>query len=211
MSNFKVRVNGLLGGGPLKWSMGYNLQSTALIATVASTFDAAVGTLWTTAANGIQNFTHTDVTVVNTTVYQVNNSWLTTGKVVTPHAIAGTDVNVTPHYMLSGFVFMNNSASVFKSFRGHMKLPPFASDTMAAGLLTNSVVTSLETVFQAFFNSMKGLAGYLAVSYNRKPNRLGDPAFTVHQLNQFTVTNKIGAQEQRQDKQLSTFSASGTM
>lgn len=210
MSNYKLRCNGLLGG-TLKWSMGYNIVSTAALATVASTFDTAIGTLWTTATNGLQNFTHTDVTVVNTTVYQVNNIWFTTNKAVTAHAIAGTDANTTPHYSLAAFVFMNSTNAQGKSYRGHIKMPPFANDTMAAGLLTAGVVTSLTTVWQAFFTTMKGLAGYSVVSYNRKPNKALDVAFTQHQLTAFTIPNKIGSNEQRADKQLATNSGTGTL
>lgn len=210
MPNYKLRCNGLLGG-TFKWSMGYNILSTAALATVASTFDTAIGTLFTTATNGIQNFIHTDVTVVNTTVYQTGTTWLTTAKQVTAHAIAGTDANVTPHYSLAAFVFLDSTSNNGKSYRGHIKMPPFANDTMAAGLLNAGVVTSLGTVWQAFFTTMKGLAGYQAVSYNRKPNKLGDPAFTPHQLSAFTIANKVGSQEQRQDKQLATNSTTGTL
>jgi len=210
MANYKARVNGLLGTS-LKWSMGYKFASTAALATVASTFDGAVGTLWTDATNGIQKFTHTDVTVTNTTVYLLNSSWISTQKTTTPHAIAGTDVNTTPHYGLAPFVFMFSSAAQGKSFRGHMKLPPFANDTMAAGLLTNAVVTSLETVFAAFFTTMKGLSGYQVVSYNRRTNKVGDVPFTQHVLTSFTIPNLVGTQEQRYDKQLATFSASGSL
>ena len=210
MPNYKLRVNGLLGG-TFKWSMGYNILSTAALATVASTFDTALGTLWTTATNGIENFCHTDVTVVNTTVYQVNTQWRVTNKTVTAHALAGTDANVTPHYSLSGYVFMNSTSNNGKSYRGHIKMPPFANDTMAAGLLNAGVVTSLTTVWQAFFTTMKGLAGYEVVSYNRLPNKLGDAAFTPHQLSAFQIPNKIGSEEQRDDKQLATSFGTGTL
>jgi len=210
MPNYKLRVNGLLGGA-FKWSMGYNILSTAALATVASTFDTAFGTLWTTATNGIENFCHTDVTVVNTTVYQVSTLWITQSKAVTAHALAGTDVAVTPHYSLSAFVFMNSTSNNGRSYRGHIKMPPFASDTMAAGLLNAGVVTSLGTVWQAFFTTMKGLAGYEVVSVNRKPNKLGDPIFTPHQLTAFTISNKVGSNEQRHDKQLATNSTTGTL
>src|SRR5215472_217312 len=159
MANFRLRVNGLLNAS-LKWSMGYDIISTAALATVASTFDTAVGTLWTTAVNGIQQLSASDVTVVNTTVYQTNASWITTAKTLTPHAIAGAHGTVTTDYGSSPFVFMNNPANDSRSFRGHIKLPPLTQDQYLNGLLINAAVTSLNTVFQAFFTTMKGLAGY---------------------------------------------------
>lgn len=210
MTNFKLRVNGLLAGS-LRWSMGYNCVSTAALATVASTFDTAVGTLWTTAVNGIQVLTNADVTVVNTTVYQVNQNWRSVSKQVTAHAIAGTDANPTTDYAQSPYVFMFSGVANTKSFRGHIKMPPLAEDQMLNGQLKAATVTSLKTVWQAFFTSMDALAGYQVVSYNRLTNKIGEVPFTAHQLVSFSIGSRPGTQRARKRKQLATTTQTGNL
>lgn len=209
MSNYRLRINGGLPNG-LLWSTGYNILSTAAPATVASTLDTAWNTLWTDATNGLEKFVHTDVTTINTVVYTTNTNWVTTAKITTPRALAGTDANASMSLAACPYIAFTGTSDT-KSDKGRMKLPPLASDAIAAGLVTNACVTALTTVFNAFFTTMKGLAGYQAVSYNRHTNKQGDPPFTPHQLTGGLLVNRLGTERPRTRKLKTTFSGTITL
>lgn len=209
MTNYRLRMTGLLGGAH-GWSMGYHITSTAALATVASTLDTAFNTLWTDAANGLEKYLHTDVTLVDTRAYSCNANWLTTAKVITPRALAGTDANPTFDFASAPFIMLFDGVDQ-RSDRGFIKLPPPATDAVAGSLLTNAFGTSLNTVWQAFFTSMKALAGYTVVSYNRVPNKAGDPAFTNHTLTNYDIGNKLGTNRKRKRKVLATVVLTGTL
>lgn len=198
MPTYRLRVNGLLGASQT-WSTGYTILSTAGASTVATTFDAAWDTLWTDAGNGLGKFCHSEVTVVNTVVYTLNTSLIVTAKILTPRALAGTDTNPTFDYGVAPYIALTG-ASDTRSDRGRMKLPPLATDAQSAGLLIAGTVTSLTAVFNTFFTTMKGLAGYQAVSYNHHTNKQGDPPFTPHQLTGGLLGNRPGQQRQRKRK-----------
>ena len=209
MSTYRLRINGALPGG-LLWSTGYTILSTAAASSVASTLDSAWNTLWTDATNGLGKFVHTDVTTINTVVYTLNTSLITTAKNTTPRALAGTDANPTMDLASSPYIAFTGAQDT-KSDKGRMKLPPLASDVIAAGLVTNACVTSLTTVFNAFFTTMKGLAGYQAVSFNRHVNKQGDPANTPHQLTGGLLVNRLGSERPRKRKLKTTFSGAITL
>lgn len=209
MTNFKLRV---LGGLPqsLSWSSGYNISSTDTLATVSSTFNAAFGAFWTDATNGLDKYVPAGVTTVETVVYQCNAQWRSTGKDPRPLAHAGIDTNHISNIAASPYVLLSGAVDE-GSDRGHLKLPPFGNDAIVDGLVTNTVVTSLGVSLQTFFTTMKALAGYQAVSYNRRANKLGDPPFTNHPLTAFSMQNRCGTERPRQRKLKVTFTAVGTL
>lgn len=209
MTNFKVRVSGLLPQS-MTWSTGYNLVSTATLGTVSSTWNAAWNAFWTDATNGLEKYVPAGVTVIQTTCYQMSSTWRVTGKDVRALALAGTDVNHISNIAASPYVAMTGSVDNATD-RGRLKLPPFGNDAMVDGLVTNAVVTSLGTSLQTLFTTMKALAGYQAVSYNRRTNKLGDPPFTNHQLTNATMQNRVGTERARQHKLKTTFSAAITL
>lgn len=209
MTNYKVRVGGLLPQG-MTWSTGYNLVSTAALGTVSSTWNAAWNAMWTDATNGLEKFVPSGVTVINTTAYTMSNTWRVTGKDQRALALAGTDVNHISNIAAAPYISMTG-ATDNATDRGHIKLPPFGNDAIVDGLVTNACVTALGTVFQTLFTTMKALAGYQAVSYNRHANKLGDPPFTNHQLTNATMTNRCGTNRARQRKLKVTFTSAITL
>jgi hypothetical protein len=209
VTNYRLRMNGLLNGTHT-WSCGYHITSTAALATVATTLDGAWNTLWTDGAHGIGLFLHTDVTLVNTTVYQCNASWLTTAKTVTDRALAGTDANPTFDYGSAPFIELYDGVDN-RSDRGFIKFPPPATDAVAGSLLTSTFQTALNDVLGPFFTTMKGLAGYTVVSYNRLTNKAGDPPFTNHTLTNYSLGNKLGTNRKRKRKLLATNVLTGSL
>lgn len=209
MTNFKLRVTGALPQA-LSWSSGYNIVSSATLTTVSSTFNAAFNSFWTDATNGLEKYVPAGVTTVQTIAYQMSSTWRVTGKDVRALALAGTDVNHISNIAASPYVLFTG-ATDNATDRGHMKLPPFGNDAIVDGLVTNAVVTSLTTSLQTFFTTMKALAGYSVVSYNRHTNKLGDPPFTNHPLVNFEMVNRCGTERARQRKLKVTFVGNGTL
>jgi hypothetical protein len=208
MSNFKLRIKGALPQG-LAWSAGFNMVSTAPVATVASTLNAAWTTAWTDAANGIEKFVAADVTTVDTVVYAVDANWRTLQTVVTPNAQVGTNVNVTPNLASSPYMSFTGALDT-KSYTGRFKFPPFASNQISAGLILNATCDSIGTVMSTFFASMLGLAGSSIVSHNVRTNKQNDPPGTTHILTGGTMKNRPGTERARERKLKATHVATIT-
>lgn len=198
MTNYKVRVRGLLPQS-LAWSTGYNFESTDTLSTVSSTWNAAFGAFWTDATNGLGKYVPAGVTTVDTVAYTMSSTWRVTGRDDRALAHVGTDTNHISNIAASPYVTMSGAVDNATD-RGHLKLPPFGNDAIVDGLVTNTVVTSLGISLQTLFTTMKALAGYVAVSYNRHPNKLGDPAFTNHPLTNAVFVNRCGTDRARQRK-----------
>lgn len=209
MTNFKLRVFGTLPQG-LSWSSGYNITSTDTLATVGSTFNTAFGALWTDAVNGLETMTPAGVATTETICYSCNATWRVTGKDIRPLANAGTNANHISNLAASPYLHFTGAIDN-RSDGGHMKFPPFSNDKVVDGLVINAAVTALGTSLQTFFTTMKALAGYQAVSFNKLTNRLGDPPFTNHVLTDFTMVNRCGTERGRQNKLKTTFTAVGTL
>lgn len=185
------------------------MLSTASASAVASALDSAWNTLWTDATGGLEKWVATDITTVNTVVYTVDANWRVTNKTTTPRALAGTNVNHTPNLASSPYIAFVG-ANDTRSDKGRLKLPPFASDQITAGLILNATVDAFAVVASAFFTSMSGLAGAQIVSYNRHTNKAGDPPFTPHQLTGGLFANRPGTERARERKLKATHSATVT-
>ncbi len=209
MTIYRVRARGLYNSADT-FSFGYLLNSTAAESTVASTFTSAITALWTTATNGYANYTFTDVALVDTVVYTVNPSLRALSKTVTANAHAGTSGTSSLAYGTSATIAMLGTSDT-KSDRGHMSLPTPVQSTVALGLYSSAFQTSVKTVLDVFFSSMRGLAGYSAVKINTKPNKLGDPAFTQHVVTSYSFSNKPGSARMRTRKQKPTAFVTGTI
>lgn len=208
MPNYICRVSGALPQG-LAWSGGFKLLSTDGLSTVASAFDGAWSTLWTDATGGLEKWVASDVTTVETIVYQTNTTWRTTNIAATPNAKAGTNANHTPNLASSPYIRFTGSNDT-KSDKGAFKLPPFASDQIVAGLILNATVDAFAVVVSAFFATISGLAGAQIVSVNRITNKQGDTPFTPHQLTGGTFKNRPGTERARERKLKATHSATIT-
>jgi hypothetical protein len=209
MTLYLARARGLYAGSH-RWSTGYLLNSTVAESTVASTFTSAFGTLWTTATNGYANLCNADVTTVDTVVYTLNPSLRALSKTVTALSHAGTNAHDSLPFEVSVTVAMLG-ASDTKSDRGRMKFPTPSNDMFVGDVLTAGFQTSLKTVLDVFFTSMRGLAGYSAVKVNKKPNKQGDPAFTQHIITSYSVSNKPGSNRNRTKKILPSAFVTGTV
>lgn len=209
MSIYLCRARGLYNGLD-RFSFGYYLESTVAESTVASTFTSAITTFWTTATNGYENYCSSVVALVDTVVYTVNPSLRVLSKTETANAQVGTASAASLPFNTSVTVSMLG-ANDTKSDRGRFKLPAPVSSALNNGLWTSAFQTSLKDVLDPFFVTMRGLAGYSPVKFNRKPNLQGDPAFTAHVINAYSISNKPGTNRQRTRKQLPTAFVTGTV
>jgi len=209
MTIYAVRAHGLYNGKD-KWSFGYLLNSTEALSSVASTFDGAISTFWTTATHGYENLAFTDVTLTNTTVYTMNSSLVVLNKLDTANSKAGASENGSLAYGTSVTVAMLGDNDT-QSDRGHMSLPTPDVGFLVDGLYTATLQTHLTSILNAFFTTMRGLAGYSAIKVNRHVNRQGDAPFTQHTVDKWSVSNKPGSARMRTKKQLPTAFVTGTI
>ncbi len=209
MTTYKCQVNGLYGGART-WSTAYHIVSTEAASSVASTFDAAWNTLWTTATNGYTHLCNADVTVVNTVVYTLNFSFRTIGKVTTALALAGTNTHDSLPFQISPFVAFLGALDE-PSDRGRMKFPTPSNDQYVGDKLIDAFEDSMKAVLDPFFVSMRALAGYRAVTANAHTNKLGEPPWTLHDITGYQVGNKVGTVRKRTTKTRSTRFVTGTV
>jgi len=206
---YECRARGLYGGST-SWSFGYKFNSTALLPAVASTFNSAITTWWTTATHGYGNLVNADVTLVDTVAYVINASTVVLDKVVTPNAQAGSNVHDSLAFQTSVWVAMYGDADT-QSDRGGMMLPTPSNDNLVAEIWTSAFQTHLKDIFDPFFVTMRGLAGYSAVKVNPHTNRQGDPPFTQHPVNAYKIGNKPSTVRKRTKKRKPSVYVTGTI
>lgn len=209
MSNYKLRVRGLYAGA-FRWSYGFNIQSTAAIATVASTLHDATNTFWTTTTDGYEHLVNADVTVVDVAAYLCNASWLTIQKDVLALSLTGSNANASLPFNTSAILSLTGDSDT-KSDRGFMRLPTPANDSVTSHVFTSAFLAHVAAITDPFFVTMRGLAGYAAVSYNRRTNKQGEAPFTAHPLNKWDMSNKPGTERSRTKKILPTAFITGVV
>lgn len=197
MTNYKGEVYGLLGGS-LPWSFGLNMQSSNTEATVSSTFNGAVDTLFTTATNGLENFMSADVTVTETTVATLTASMKYQTKTTASLSITGTDANASLPWNIAEVVTLR-TAYAQKSGHGRMFLPPFAEDQIASHVIKSATMTSMKTVFDAFFTTLED-GGITPFIFNRLTLKDGTPPFTIKTFTNYDLSNKPAQQRRRVSK-----------
>lgn len=202
-TNYRAVASGLLGGS-LPWSYHMNLQSSSVEATVASDWNAATVTLWNTATNGLKNFMSADVTLTNTFVTTLNATFHQTTK--TPDGtglpIAGADANASLPWNIAEVVTLRTPFAT-KSGHGRIFLPPFAEDQIVAHVIKAATITSMQTVFNAFFASLIA-AGHIPFVYNARTLKDGTLPFTIKLCTFYDLSNKPAQQRRRVSKVVPT-------
>jgi len=209
MTLFEVRARGLYGGSTT-WTFGYKFNSTALIATVASAFNGAMTTWWTTAADGYANFVNADVTLVDTLVYVLNSDQIVLDKQVTANAQVGVNAHDSLAFQTAVWVAMTG-ASDTASDRGGFFLPTPSNDTLVGEVWTAAFTEALQDIFDPFFVTMRALAGYSPVKINKNTNRQGDPPGTQHVVNAYKIGNKPATVRRRTKKRRPTVYVTGVV
>lgn len=209
MTLYEARVHGLYAAART-WSTGYKFNSTALLGTVATAFDDAWTTLWTTATNGYEHLCNADVTVVKTSIRVLNTSLQQLDLLDTDNALAGANVHDSLPFNTSVTVEQFGDSTT-KSDRGWMRFPTPSNDMYVADKFTDAFGNSMEAILEPFFASMGSLAGYSAVKINTHTNKQGDPPFTQHVINKWRMSNKPGSVRARTRKTIPTRYVSGTM
>lgn len=207
MTLYEVRARGLYGGSS-SWSFGYLLNSTEAASSVASTFNGAITTWWTTATDGYANLCNADVTLVDTVTYTLNTSKVVLDKIVTANAQVGTNAHDSLAFQTAVWVAMLGDADT-KSDRGGMMLPTPSNDNLVAEVWTAAFQESLQDIFDPFFVTMRALAGYSAVKINPHTNKQGDPPFTQHPVNAYKIGNKPATVRRRTKKRKPTVYVTG--
>jgi hypothetical protein len=197
MANFSARVNGLLGGS-LPWSFGFWLTAALAEGTVSTDFNNAVNTLFTTATNGLENFMSSDVTVTGTAVSTLNSTMHQTTKTSASLTITGTDANASLPWNVAEVLTLR-SANATKWGHGRIYLPPFAEDQVTAHVIKAATMTSMQTVFNAFFASLTG-AGISFFIFNKVQRKDGTAPYTVTAITGYDLSNKPAQQRRRVSK-----------
>lgn len=209
MTIYLARASGLYSSEST-WSFGYLLNSTEAASSVASTFDGAISTFWNTTTDGYKNLVNADVELVETKIYTMNSSLRTLGKIVTPNSRVGINAHDSLPFQTSVWVAMYGATDT-KSDRGGFKLPTPSNDMYVGDIYTSAFQASAKIILDAFFTTMRGLAGYSAIKMNPHTNKQGDPPFTQHIVTNYKVSNKPASNRQRTRKRLPTAYVTGTI
>lgn len=203
MANYHCQASGLLGGS-LPWSFGINWQSASTEATIAANWNAALVTLFTDATNGLQKFMSADVTFTSTFATTLNATFHQTTKtiVTTGLPVAGTDANASLPWSIAEVITLRTNLAR-KNGHGRFFLPPFAEDQIAAHVIKAATITSMQTVFNAFFASMTG-AGHVPFVFNRKTLKDGTLPFQIELCTFYDISNKPARQSRRVSKLVPT-------
>lgn len=209
MTLYMVRARGLYSGTS-SWSFGYKLNSTEAASSVASTWNGAITTFWTTATDGYANLTNADVTLVDTVTYTLNASEVVLDKIVTANAQVGVNTHDSLPYQTAVWV-AHLGADDTKSDRGGFMLPTPSNDNLVAHVWTAAFTESVQDILDPLFVTMRALAGYSAVKLNPHTNKQGDPPFTQHPVTSYKVGNKPATERRRTKKRVPTIFLTGTI
>jgi hypothetical protein len=175
-------------------------------ATLAATLDTATNTLWTTATNGIQALTTSNVTLEGTQVSTLNATLHELTKTVTTRHIAGTaSGSELPWH--DTLVIGMTGVQIIKADRGRVRFPPLAVSTMSAGLFSTGAVASLKAVLDVYWPAVRA-GGMTYFSANRTVLVGGQLAFTKSTLTSYHISNEPGILRNRSDKRVPTFTTS---
>jgi len=209
VTDFSGRVNGLLGA-VLPWSFGFWMTGApASEGALATAFNNATSSLFTTAVNGLENFMSADVTVTGTVVSTLNATLHQTTQTINTLSITGTDANASLPWSTAEVVTLRSNLAT-KYGHGRIFLPPFAEDQIAAHVIKAATLTSMKTVFDAFFTSVTG-AGVSFFIYNKKTLKNGQAPYTKTLLQAFDLSNKPAQQRRRVSKLVPTRTTGGVI
>jgi hypothetical protein len=209
MTIYEVRARGRYGASTT-WSFGYMFDSTALMPAVGSAFNGAITTWWTTATDGYANLVNADVTLVDTLVYVLNTSGVVIDKLPTPNAQVGVNAHDSLPFQTAVWVAMSGGSNI-ESDRGGMYLPTPSNDALVGEVWTAAFTESLQDIFDPFFVTMRGLAGYSPFKWNHHVNRQGDAPFTKHPVNAYSIGNKPSSNRRRTKKRRPTVYVNGVI
>jgi hypothetical protein len=201
MTDYGAKVSGLLGAS-FPWSFGLWLTSSNAEGTVAGNFNTAVGTLFTTATHGLENFMSADVTVTGTSVSTLNATMHQTTITRNSLDITGTDENDSLPWDTSEIVTLR-SAQATKSGHGRINLPPFAEDQVASHVILSATITSMQTVFNAFFAALVADDISLFI-FNKRTKKDGTAPYTKTALTSYDLPDKPAVQRRRVSKLVPT-------
>jgi hypothetical protein len=178
------------------------MTGAASESSLATTFNTAAGTLFTTATDGLENFMSAEVSTLNATMHQ-------TTKTTNGLTITGTDANASLPWSIAEVVTLR-SALATKYGHGRIYLPPFAEDQVASHVLLSATLTSMKTVFDQFFTTVTG-AGVSFFIFNKKTLKNGQAPYTKTLLNAFDISNKPARQSRRVSKVVPTRTTGGSI
>ncbi|AXH78899.1 MAG: hypothetical protein [Circular genetic element sp.] len=203
MTNFAFRVFGEYAG-TFEWSYGFKATATTDIGTAATTLHDATSTFWTTATNGYQHYTFTDVAVTSVQASIHDANWKLTGKQSQALAITGDGSGASLPFDTAVNIALVSTNDV-KAYNGRIKLPTPLQSTVAAHVFDAAFITSLEAIFSQFWTDMSALTAFQVVTFNRFTNRFGDAPFTNHDIADSKPSNKPATQRNRVRKQLPVY------
>lgn len=198
MANYRLRVEGLLGG-ERPWSIGWAATATGTTDQVATLLHDAWNTLWGTTTNGLKNFVNAEVTTTQVTAAAQTATWGQTQKVIKTLALAG----INSHDSLpwdSSVTISQSSALDAKTGRGRVELPCLSNDNLVSHIYLDATLTSLEIVFAAFWVTMTGSYSLLPGVFNRKKLKDGSPPFSFKPLILGVPSDKPGTVRARTRK-----------
>lgn len=201
MTNYRGTVNGLIGG-TLPWSFRMHMAASLTEGQVSTNFSTSIGTLFTTATNGLENFMSADVTVTGTLVSTLSPQMKQTTGTRASLTITGTDASASLPWQTAEVVTWRTTM-LQKRGHGRIFLPPFAEDQVTAHVIKSATVTSMITVFNAFFTSMTG-AGISFFIYNARTLKDGTAPFSTLVVTGYDVSNKPAVQRRRVSKVVPT-------
>lgn len=208
MSIYKVKIAGQYNA-TTNWSTGFHCESTVAESTINASAVSAWSTLWNDATNGYKLFTSAAVTTTFISTSTLNPSLRLLTKTSQGVSLAGTGVgnllplNIAPLLCFTG-------AQDTKSDRGRMRLPVVLEAEWVSGVWLAAFLTSLGTVFQTFWTTLNGNAGFKVTTYNRLTNKQGEAPFTSHPLPNWNIPSLPGTARQRTRKLIPTRATAGT-
>jgi hypothetical protein len=130
VANFKLKINGLLGG-ERTWTVGWNCTSTSTGSTIATALHGAWNTFWGSAGSGFDAFVNAEVTTVSVSVSSQSATWRQIGLDTLALALAGTNAHDSLPWN-SSLTVTHRSAVDAAYGRGRIELPCLANDKLTS-------------------------------------------------------------------------------
>jgi hypothetical protein len=194
MTDYHAKIIGQFAGG-IRWTTGVHITSNQSESALATTWNNAVGAMWTDPAHGIETLYPVTTSVVETMVTTLDGSMRGVSQTVTGLAVPGTSTADTLPYQ-EAIVISLRGVGIKRHNRGRMFLPALAEDQVNSDALITAAQTRISTAIKAVWSTVNSDGSTFFVT-NLKPLKDGTPAFQKSVVTTPLVSNKPARQSRR--------------
>lgn len=194
MTDYYLQVLGQYSSS-IAWSFGQHMTSASSETTIASRWQNAWTTSWTSGSFGLQTLYPTGTAITSVSAATLNGTMHEVSKTRLTLAEAGISSSDTLPFQES-IVVSWRGTSIQRYGRGRWFLPAITEDQVNGDIVISTATTRIKSAIQAVYNSMT-LDGSTFFVVNKRALKDGTPPYRKTIVTTPLVSNKPARQSRR--------------